>query len=324
MQTCAVWSASLGRAHPLSPDRWTMLSQKWASVPAVLLPWGSIWEALSDGGLSLPFPKPRGSGLRDGGGPLVTGLVHSCLLHRSRQFWPTPLWNVMFPFLFVRSTGIHYPDPAEPVLIHLCQGWPGSSKGTRNSRAWRAERKQYHKEELNWRQEARSLKKWVWSSLEPASSYCTAPREEGITHLQQTLPTCDNPAHFPAPGWQQWFFLAFLPLDPANEGAHGENLFPSSCKCLPRARRGSSSRCCGSPAVRRQPSPPARAGAFPSWVASQQTCCCSWRRSRAAPVCRCYPSLLGQDLASGHTPILEGGSFPPSWRWRGARAAPRQ
>lgn len=26
-------------------------------------------------------------------------------------------------------------------------------------------------------------------------------------------------------------------------------------------------------------------------MASQQTCCCSWRRSRAAPECRCYPSL---------------------------------
>lgn len=60
IQTCAVWSARLGRAHPFFPDRWTMLSQKWASVPPVLLPWHSIWEAPGNPGwwwIVSSFPK---------------------------------------------------------------------------------------------------------------------------------------------------------------------------------------------------------------------------------------------------------------------------
>lgn len=57
-----------------------------------------------------------------------------------------------------------------------------------------------------------------------------------LTHLPQTLPTHDSPTPFPAPGWQQGFFLAFLPLERANEGDHGESLFPSSGNRLPRNR----------------------------------------------------------------------------------------
>lgn len=54
--------------------------------------------------------------------------------------------------------------------------------------------------------------------------------------LRQMLPAHDSAAPSPAPGWQQWLFLAFLPLDRANEGAHRENLFPSSGSRLPRSR----------------------------------------------------------------------------------------
>lgn len=61
------------------------------SASAMTLHLGSPRETLGDGGLSLPFPKARGSGLKDGGGLVVTGSVHSCLLHGSRQFWHAPL-----------------------------------------------------------------------------------------------------------------------------------------------------------------------------------------------------------------------------------------
>lgn len=136
----------------------------------------------------------------------------------------------------------------------------------------------------------------------------TAPREEGIAHLRQALPTRDNPAHFPAPACQQWFFLVFLPLDPANEGAHGEKSLPFLLQVpaktqvrlpflVPRQQRGPAAALTS-----------CRAGAFPSWVASQQTCCCSWRRSRAAPVCRCYPSLPAR-AGSGLWPHTDPGTW---------------
>lgn len=54
----------------------------------------------------------------------------------------------------------------------------------------------------------------------------------GLTHLQQTLPTRSSPALLPAPGWQQWFFLAFLPLDRDKEGAQGKiSSIPPAIAC---------------------------------------------------------------------------------------------
>lgn len=216
--------------------------------------------------------------------------------------------------------------------MHLCRGRPGSPEGTRNSGALCAERKHDRARKKRCggkRQDLLRSTSEVRPNL-PAVTDEARPfprthgsRGGGLTHLRQTLPTRDSPVLFPAPGWQQWFFLTFLPLDRANEGAHGEKSLPFLRQPpakkqvlrpapLPGAGRAAPTRGC-------KPSPLARAGAFPSRVVSQQTCCWPWRGSRAAQVCRCYPSLP-PPAGSGHTPILEGGSFPPSWRCRGARA----
>lgn len=132
-------------------------------------------------------------------------------------------------------------------------------------------------------------------------------RGGGLTHLQQMLPTQDRPALFPAPGWQQWFFWTSLPLDQAIEAAYGEKSLPflqqppaKKQVLLPAPLPGEAR---AALTIGYKPSPLARAGAFPSRVASQQTCCWPWRGSRATPVCRHYPSLPGQDLA-----------VHPSWR----------
>lgn len=136
----------------------------------------------------------------------------------------------------------------------------------------------------------------------------TAPRRKGSLTCGRLCPHGTTQRTSLLQPGSNVFFLVFLPLYPDNEGAHGGNLFLSFCKCLPRPRWGSPSRCRGSAEVRLQPSPPARADAFPSWVASQQTCCCSWRRSRAAPVCRCYPSLPA-GAGSGLWPHTDPGTW---------------
>lgn len=188
------------------------------------------------------------------------------------------------------------------------------------------------KEETMWRQEADLLRSTSEAVPEPAGSYWRStalPAHARVPGRRAHSPAADA-AHMRQPGAVPCSWLAamvfpdfpstgssqrgssrgkslpFLRQPPAKK----QVLLPAP---LPGAGRAAPTRGC-------KPSPLARAGAFPSRVVSQQTCCWPWRGSRAAQVCRCYPSLP-PPAGSGHTPILEGGSFPPSWRCRGARAS---
>lgn len=134
----------------------------------------------------------------------------------------------------------------------------------------------------------------------------TAPSEEGITHLRQTLPTRDSPARFPAgSSGFSWFSFHWIQLTREPTGKISSLPVTSACQDPGEAPLPW---CGGRSEVRLLPSPPARAGAFPSWVASEQTCCCSWRRSRAAPECRCYPSLSPR-AGSGLWPHTDPGRW---------------
>lgn len=126
----------------------------------------------------------------------------------------------------------------------------------------------------------------------------------GLTHLRQTLPTRSSPALLPAPAWQQWFLLAFLPLDRDKEGAQGKiSSIPPAIACQETgAPAGSPSWCDtaqAAPTIGCKLSPLARAGAFPSRVASQQTAA---GLGEAPELRRCAgttpPSLPRQDLAT--------------------------
>lgn len=198
------------------------------------------------------------------------------------------------------SSRTHGRSPDAPPLRES-----GGPEGTRNSPALCAEREQDGARK-KWRQGAGSCKKYVrstpWSCQQlrySPSRTVPGPRAHSPAEM---LPTRHSTALLPAPGCQQRLFLAFLPLDRAKEGVHGGRSLPSLRELpakkqvlLPSALPG---------AVRAAPtaggrlSPPAWAGAFPSRVASQQTCCWPWRGSRAALPCRHYPpSLPQQDLA---------------------------